>query len=157
MADLNKSKFLAYALTGWIAVEVIAFVLVVQLLGVLAAVALGLGTTLLGLADVRRLFVYLRSRFVLREETKPANNLMDGGLEAVGSLLLILPGFASDLVGLALKAPSFRARVADHIRGKTERKGPRTIDLSPDEWKAVTDEGKKRRVRKQRAPTPDVV
>jgi UPF0716 protein FxsA len=150
---VNKSKLLAYVLTGWLFVEIVAFVLVVELLGVLAAVALGVGTTLLGLADVKRLFLYLRSRIGQpRAETKSGVALLDGGLEAVGALLLILPGFASDLVGLALKSPSIRARVADHIRGKTERRGPQTIDLSPGEWKAIVDEGPKRRMRSRRSP-----
>jgi UPF0716 protein FxsA len=155
---VNKSKLVAYVLTGWLFVEIVAFVLVVQFLGVLAAVALGVGTTLLGLADVKRLFVYLRGRVGQpREETKSGVALLDGGLEAVGSLLLILPGFASDLVGLALKSPSIRSHVADRIRGKTERKGPQTIDLSPGEWKAVVDEGPKRRVRARRAAPAKVV
>ena len=155
---MNKSKLVAYVLTGWLFVEIVAFVLVVQFLGVLAAVALGVGTTLLGLADVKRLFVYLRGRVGQpREETKSGVALLDGGLEAVGSLLLILPGFASDLVGLALKSPSIRSHVADRIRGKTERKGPQTIDLSPGEWKAVVDEGPTRRVRSRRAAPAKVV
>jgi UPF0716 protein FxsA len=151
---VNKSKLVAYMLAAWLAVEILAFVLVVEFLGVLAAVALGVGTTLIGLADVKRLLVYLRARLAQpRAELGRGGNLLEGGLEAVGSVLLILPGFASDLVGLALKAPSVRARLADRIRGKVERtKGPRTIDLSPDEWKAIADQGRKRRQPARRAP-----
>ncbi|ATQ68664.1 MULTISPECIES: FxsA family protein [Methylosinus] len=152
---MNKSKLVAYVLAAWLAIEIIAFVFVVQVLGVIAAVMLGVGTTLLGLADVKRLFVYLRQRLAQPQaETGRGANLLEGGIEAFGSLLLILPGFASDLVGLALKAPSVRARLADRLRGKVEAtKGPRTIDLSPNEWKAVTEEKpRKRRAPARRAP-----
>ena len=59
---MNKSKLFAYAIGAWLVVEVIAFLLVVQFLGMIAAVALGVGTTALGLLDIRRLLTYLRGR-----------------------------------------------------------------------------------------------
>jgi UPF0716 protein FxsA len=133
LTPLSKSKILAYAVGAWLFVEVLAFVVVVQFFGLVAAIVLGLGTTALGLLDVKRLLEYLRRR-MRRTESKsgPAPNMVDGGLQALGSLLLILPGFASDLVGLALKAPSIRADIARRLHGD-RRKGPRTIDLAPNE------------------------
>jgi UPF0716 protein FxsA len=143
---VNKSKLFAFVLAAWIVMEVIAFVFVVQFMGLLAAIALGVGTTLLGLFDIKRLFAYLRSRVAKpKEKIKAGGNMIDGGLQALGSLLLILPGFASDLVGLALKAPSIRASVADRLRGGKARRGPRVIDLAPNEWKNLThDKGRRR-------------
>jgi UPF0716 protein FxsA len=150
---VNKSKLLAYVLAAWLAIEIVAFVLVIQLLGVIAAIILGVGTTLIGLADVKRLFTYVRQRLAQPSADAGRVNLLEGGIEAIGSVLLILPGFASDLVGLALKAPSVRARLADRIRGKVEaERGPKTIDLSPDEWKAITDEGRRKRKAPARRP-----
>ncbi len=143
---MNKSKLVAYILTAWLAIEIVAFILVVQFLGMLAAIALGVGTTLLGLADVKRLFVYLRNRVTRpRAQVKSAGHLLEGTLEAVGCILLILPGFASDLVGLALKAPSIRAGLAGRIRNGRDRRGPQTIDLAPNEWKSLDDRRKPRR------------
>jgi UPF0716 protein FxsA len=154
---VNRSKLLAYAIAGWILVEVIAFVIVVQILGLMAALALGVGTTLLGLADVRRLFEYLRTRAAGKKSEAPAQGapqgvaLVDGGLQALGALLLILPGFASDLIGLALKAPSIRAGVSERIRKGPKQSGPTTIDLAPTEWKALHHGPQKRR---RRRPPP---
>ncbi len=148
---MNKSKLVAYAIGAWLLVEVIAFLLVVQFLGIVAAVALGVGTTLLGLLDIGRLLTYLRARASRPSEKKarqPASNMVDGGLQALGAVLLILPGFASDLVGLALKAPSIRADLAQRLRGGDSRKGPRTIDLAPNEWKSLDH----RKPRRRRAP-----
>jgi UPF0716 protein FxsA len=143
---VNKSKLVAFALTAWIVIEVVAFVLVVQFLGMLAAIALGFGTTLLGLSDVKRLLVYLRSRVSQpRSKAKGGAPVVDGALQALGATLLILPGFASDLVGLALKAPSIRASLAGRLNGQQNRKrGPQTIDLTPNEWKSLTQKGDKR-------------
>jgi len=144
---VNKSKLVAYAIGAWLVVEVVAFLLVVQFLGVVAAVALGAGTTLLGLLDIRRLLTYLRARVGRSTEKKaqPASKMVDGGLQALGALLLILPGFASDLVGLALKAPSIRADIAQRLRSGDSRKGPRTIDLAPNEWKSLDHRKPRRR------------
>lgn len=148
---MNKSKLVAYILTAWLVIEIIAFILVVQFLGTLAAIALGVGTTLLGLADVKRLFVYLRGRVANpRAQGRASSHLLEGALEAVGCVLLILPGFASDLVGLALKAPSVRASIASHIRNGGASRGPQTIDLAPNEWTRLDDKRKRRR----RSPRP---
>jgi UPF0716 protein FxsA len=151
---LNNSKLIAYALGVWLAVEAIAFVLVVHFLGVAAALMLGLGTTLLGLLDVKRLFDYLRRRAgfpAKRKEGAPPPNLVDGGLQALSSALLILPGFASDLVGLALKAPSIRSDIARRLAAKNERRGPRTIDLKPTEWKSLDHKRPRRKRVTQKA------
>ncbi|MBI1867769.1 MAG: FxsA family protein [Methylocystis sp.] len=136
---MKRSKFVAFALTAWLITEVVAFVLVVQFLGLLAAIALGVATTVLGLADVKRLFAYLRWRLSQpRAPIKLGGNMLENALEAIGSVLLILPGFASDLVGLALKAPSIRAALANRLR---QRRGLKTrqlvIDLPPNEWKSL--------------------
>ncbi len=146
---MNRSKIIAYAFGAWLIVELVAFVLVVQFLGLAAALALGLGTTLLGLLDIKRLLVYLRDRvgWPGAAKPRPAPNMVDGTLQALAALLLILPGFASDLVGLALKAPSIRADIASRLRGDA-RKGPRTIDLAPNEWKSLGH----RKPRRRRAP-----
>jgi len=134
---VNKSKLLVYLIGGWLAIEAIAFVLVVHFLGLIPALALGLGTTILGLMDIKRLVDYLRGRLPLAgaKAARPAGSMVDGALQALGALLLILPGFASDLIGLALKAPSVRADIATRLREGP--KGPRTIDLAPTEWKAI--------------------
>lgn len=146
---VNKSKLVAFALAAWIALEILAFVLVMQFLGLLAAIALGVGATLLGLSDVKRLLVYLRGRVGQPKSAKGAAQTLDGALQALSSLLLILPGFASDLLGLALKAPSIRAGVADRIRARDKaRQGPRMIDLAPNEWKILTHRARRGDARK---------
>ncbi len=149
---MNKSKLLVYLACVWLVLEILAFTIVANAVGVLAAVLLGVGTTMLGLMDVRRLLEFLRARIGAKRE-RPAPDVLDGGLQALAALLLILPGFVSDFIGLALKAPSVRADISSRLRAK--REAPGTIDLAPSEWKAVKE--KKPRRRRQAAgklPTP---
>jgi UPF0716 protein FxsA len=56
-------------------------------------------------------------------------------MQALASILLILPGFASDFVGLALKSPSVRQNLARRLRARSGNADPRLIDLDPREWR----------------------
>jgi len=148
--EVNRSKLLLYLVGGWLAIEAIAFVLVVHFMGLIPAMILGAGTTVLGLLDIKRLVDYLRSRMGKPKEDRARANVVDGGLQALGALLLILPGFASDLVGLALKAPSIRSDIAKRFGERP--KGPRTIDLQPTEWKSLGRPKQRRVAARSRPP-----
>jgi UPF0716 protein FxsA len=62
--------------------------------------------------------------------------VLDGTLAGLGAVLLILPGFVSDFVGLALAAPSVRFWVTERLKlGKFGRPAaPKVIELVPREW-----------------------
>jgi UPF0716 protein FxsA len=146
----ERTRLIALALGLWLACEIVAFALVLRAVGLLAAIALGLATTALGLADVKRLLSVWRERGRLRADGAMA----DGALQALASLLLILPGFASDVAGLALKSPSVRVAALSRLRQRGDApraaSGPQTIDLEPHEWKHLTASGRPKR--KRRAP-----
>jgi UPF0716 protein FxsA len=141
----ERTKLVGLALGLWLALELVAFAVVLHAVGLLAAIALGLATTALGLADVKRLMTVWRERGKLRADGAMA----DGALQALASLLLILPGFASDVAGLALKSPSTRAallaRLRDGAKASRAATGPQTIDLAPHEWKHLTPSGRAKR------------
>jgi UPF0716 protein FxsA len=52
----------------------------------------------------------------------PGREVLDGGLVLIGGLLLIIPGFLSDLVGICALLPPTRAllrgRLARHLQGR---------------------------------------
>lgn len=130
---MNRPKLLGVAIGVWVALEILAFALVVETTGLFIAMALTLGTTLLGLADVKGLPAAL---VAWRVRVKAGDGAgLDGLLNAFGSLLLVLPGFISDIAGLALKSPSIRAGLAQRIRERDRAQGPQIIDLAPNEWK----------------------
>jgi len=83
--------------------------------------AIGFGLTIIALAGTSLLGVKLirsQGRRVLRraldalsEGRPPALEAIDGALVFIGGVLLIVPGFVTDLVGLLLLAPPTRAIV----------------------------------------------
>lgn len=145
----ERTKLIGVALGLWLALEILAFAFVLRAIGLLPAIALGLGTTALGLSDVKRLLSVWRERGKLRAD----GAMLDGALQALASLLLILPGFASDVAGLALKSPSVRAAALARLRGRRGGKaqtGPQTVDLAPHEWRHLTASGRPKRKRRKK-------
>jgi len=132
----------------WLAAEVAAFALVVYAAGLAGAILFGLLTTLVGIAMLRRIGLAaalgLRKGLSggLRDEGGLLSQeaMLDGSLAALGSLLLILPGFVSDLIGLALVAPSIRTFVTERLQSgkfsftQGRKTSPQTIELSREEW-----------------------
>jgi UPF0716 protein FxsA len=132
----------------WVGAELAAFAAVVHVIGFAGAILACILTTLAGLAMLRRLGLsaVLRLRQVVARRTSEQSGLsremvLDGTLAGLGAVLLILPGFVSDLVGLALAAPSFRFWVTERLKlGKFGRLrngrpvAPGAIQLAPREW-----------------------
>lgn len=127
------------ALAAWVVLEILAFIFVAHSIGLLFALLLSIATSLIGLSDIRGLLDYLKRR---AKGAGGGDSLLDGALQALGSALLILPGFASDFVGLALKSPSLRASLAQRLNGAAT--DPRIIDLAPGEWRHDKPKARKR-------------
>lgn len=104
--------------------EVAAFVVVAKAIGVGWALGIGLLTTLIGTWLLRREGArgWRRFRAALEEGRAPGNEASDGVLGLVGALLLILPGFVGDVIGLVLLAPPVRALARRGVRGIAERR-----------------------------------
>ncbi|MGH6937058.1 MAG: FxsA family protein [Methylocella sp.] len=127
----------------WLGAELAAFAVVVHLIGFAGAILACILTTLAGLSTLRRagLSAILRLRQAVAGRTSEQRALsreavLDGTLAGLGAVLLILPGFVSDLVGLALAAPSVRVWAAERLKsGKAGgRTAPRVTELAPWEW-----------------------
>jgi UPF0716 protein FxsA len=132
----------------WLGAELAAFAAVVHVIGFAGAILACILTSLAGFSTLRRLGLsaVLRLRQAVARRTSEQSGLsretvLDGALAGLGAVLLILPGFVSDLVGLALAAPSFRFWVTERLKlGRFGRLGdgrpvaPRAIELAPPEW-----------------------
>lgn len=139
------------SLALWLAAEGAAFALIVHLLGLAGAILLTILTSFAGLAMLRRLGVAaawrLRRSLATRAELRSSlsrESIVDGTLSAVGSILLILPGFVSDFAGLALAAPSIRGWVAERLpfvtgTARGRRASPELVELGPQEWSRLDD------------------
>ena len=122
--------------------EVLVFVAVVDWLGLGPALLIGLGSTLLGLSRLRTLGTAAFRRLRAAEARAPREDaFIDAALAALGAVLLILPGFVTDAIGLALLAPSVRDGVrrrigmsASLVGAPRRPAGPQTIDLAAEDW-----------------------
>ena len=115
----------------WALVEVVVYVLVATRIGIGWTILLTLATSAVGMTLLARqgtrAISELRER--ARTRTPSGRALGDAGLGAVGALLIVLPGFLGDLVGLCCLVPGLRAlpralvtravfgRLPDRLRG----------------------------------------
>ena len=109
----------------WPLVEIAVFLQVVQWIGVLDTLLLMLVIALAGAWLVKRQGVgtMARMRADLDDGRVPTGPMTDGGLLGLAGFLLLLPGFVTDVLGLALLLPPVRAGVR---RGLGRRFGRRT-------------------------------
>ena len=140
-----------WIVAGWIFLEIVAFSFVAGRIGTLGALGLTLAASVFGLWRLKR--VGLAAADGLREALSGGaprqGALLDGTLEALGAILLVLPGFLSDFVGLALLAPSARLWLARRFGadgdGSGTRRGPEAIDLDAGEWRRIEPKRQKAR------------
>ena len=147
------------------AAEIAAFVLVAAFVGITGAVLLMVATTLAGILVLRHSGRGGISRFrvaVADGEITASEVNSAGFLTVLGGLLLVLPGFLTDLVGAVLLIAPVRRWFGRMFRAWFEswlqtgagrsRNDPSVIDLSPDEWKQVRQRKIPHRPKK---PKPD--
>ncbi len=143
---IRVSTRVKLALGLWCVCEMIAFAFVVRWIGVADAILLGMVSSILGFSMLRRAGAAALAKLRTRMEARGAGaapHLIDETLVTLGAVALLLPGFLSDMVGLALAIPMLRQTIGARIVGigrgarwsaSPARHGPATIDLAPDEW-----------------------
>jgi UPF0716 protein FxsA len=105
-----RPVFVFFALLAWPLAEIAGFVLVGDAIGVWPTLGLVILTGLLGAFLMRQQGIHLLRK--LQEESRsggvPAGSLIDGAMVVVAGILLLLPGFLTDIIGLALFLPVVR-------------------------------------------------
>jgi UPF0716 protein FxsA len=129
------------------AAEFLVFLLVAWAIGLLPALGLLLLTSFAGALVLRRANrgQFGEFRRLLRDREVTVAATQGGGLlVAFAGILLLLPGFITDLLGAGLLVPPLRRRfgaaIGQAMRRKAQPVGPgAVIDLAPGEWKAIPD------------------
>jgi UPF0716 protein FxsA len=100
--------------------EIYVLVSVGSVIGVLPTVALVLLTALAGahLARMQGLSVMLRIRENLAQGFMPAEELLDGLLIFLAGMVLLTPGFLTDIAGLLILLPATRNMFKRWLRKK---------------------------------------
>ena len=140
------------------AAELFAFFLMAALIGWVWAAGLFIATSIVGVLLLRRFgradLDRLRSAFA-RDGIRALHLETPGMATMLGGILLIFPGFITDLLGAALLLPTVRrwaaARFATFAR--SSRRTPRddrVIELEPGEWHQIPDRGRRRRRKSKR-------
>lgn len=111
------------------AVEIAVLVAVGQSVGLLATVGLLLLGGVIGTALLRREGARTMASFseALRTRRAPHQEVADGVLIASAGVLIILPGFVSDLVALFLLFPPTRSLVSRRIARRSEQRAASAV------------------------------
>lgn len=130
--------------------EIAVFVIVGSEIGALATVALVIATTILGsvLLRVQGFGAMTRIREAMETGASPGRDLVHGAMIVLARILLILPGFITDVFGLLLFVPAVRNAawkllsrhivVVDTRTGFRRQRPGRTIDLDEDDYERDT-------------------
>jgi UPF0716 protein FxsA len=152
-ANIVGRRFPAMSLVKWGFIgffllpvaEFAAFAAIALAIGWLPAVCLFLATSILGLLILRRSGLSDLDRFrdAFRREGIRAIHLESPGLGPIlAGILLVFPGFITDVVGALLLVPlvrrKIRARFARARETRRRQREPAVIDLSPKEWHQIS-------------------
>ncbi len=133
--------------------EIAAFIVVGQRIGVLATIALVILTAIAGsiLLRVQGLSAFQKITVEMNEGGKPGRALIDGFMIMLAGLLLMVPGFVTDTIGLLLFIPPVRLWIWNRIKGQVRgnwqfsgfsasgsarsRRDDSVVDLDPDDFR----------------------
>lgn len=152
-ANLLRSPLVPLLILSFPLVEIAGFVLVGRQIGLLATIALVIATSIAGsmLLRFQGFGVLARISKEMQAGRNPSRELAHGVMILIAGVLLLLPGFVTDIIGLLLFIPPIRdlgwrfiRKRVDFstnftvFRGSFGQGGPRrpnnTIDLDADEY-----------------------
>ncbi len=140
---LNKrqmnSLFIAIILIP--AIEIYLFIKIGALIGALNTVLLIFFTAFIGIYYARSEGLHTLKTGLGRivKNEMPAYELISGALIAIGAIFLIIPGFATDLVGFLIIFPPTRKIIFKYFVSRGERKNPKDKGYIEGEYKDLDD------------------
>ncbi len=109
--------------------EIATLILVGQAIGVLATLALVVASSAIGAVMLRDAGILTALR-LQAGRGNPATILAEGGTRMLAGLLLLIPGFLTDLAALALLTPGLRQslfRIVPRARPQNTSRPPQTV------------------------------
>ncbi|WP_173934397.1 FxsA family protein [Chelativorans sp. Marseille-P2723] len=132
-------------------IEIATFIWVGEHIGILATLALIFATAIAGtiLLRIQGFGIFTRMRRTLEEGQVPGREVVHGVMILVAGILLVLPGFVTDTIGILLFIPPVRDLAWSFLRDRviiigpggnerswrrSQRRETRTIDLDVREY-----------------------
>lgn len=128
-------------------IEISVFIWVGETLGVLPTILLTVLTAMAGTIMLRHqgLSLLMRMQQELDGGRAPGSEVMQGAMIVLASILLLIPGFVTDAIGLLLFVPPIREALAKFIiarsnvvimEGSSMRRRPddHVVDLDAEDW-----------------------
>ncbi|MFZ0847346.1 MAG: FxsA family protein [Pseudolabrys sp.] len=153
---MNVAKWLLLAVLALPIAELAVFVAVAEAIGFLPALALALATSLAGGLVLRHAGGnhIARVRVALDQgsfTTLQADSA--GSMTLLAGILLLIPGFITDFVGLLLLLAPLRRALANRFgRGASVPRADGVVDLEPEQWHQVPDPALADRRKDERKP-----
>lgn len=99
-------------------IEIALFVVIGERIGLAMTLLIVVLTGIMGasLISWQGLKVFETAQRDLAQDRLPVQGVLEGVLLLVAALMLITPGFATDVLGLSLAIPAVRSLVAAHVR-----------------------------------------
>lgn len=125
-------------------IEIAVLIMVGSSIGVFPTIGLIILTGVLGtiLLRIQGFSVLSRIRTEIERGEAPDKSVADAAMIALAGLFLILPGFVSDVIGLALFLPPVRALIRSMIgkrvtiiRRSGRQQRPDVVDLDPADFR----------------------
>jgi UPF0716 protein FxsA len=135
-------KLILFGLLGLVMAEVAVFLMIAWVFGTFVAVFALLATSVLGLAVLARMGRRLAGRvadILSQRDFGAAGPRSSGLLTTIGALLLVLPGFITDCVGLLLLIPAVQHRLVDAAPIGRPRPAGRILELDRSQWRDLPD------------------
>jgi UPF0716 protein FxsA len=105
-----RFPLLSLLVLAWPLSEIAGFVVVGRAIGLWATLGLVIGTAIIGSLLIRGQGISLIRKLSSegREGRMPARGVIDEAMKVIAGFLLFLPGFITDIIGLALLVPFIR-------------------------------------------------
>ncbi len=140
---MNVAKYLLLAVLFLPIMELAAFIAVAAQIGFVPAVALMAAGSMAGAVILRHAGGnhIARVRVALGEGSFTALQADgSGGLVLLAGILLLIPGFITDALGLLLLVPPLRQAIGSAFgRGVPAQRADGIVDLPPEQWRRVPD------------------
>lgn len=126
-------------------IEITGFIIVGSRIGVLATLILVLLSMLAGIYLLRSqgISILTRMQNELTAGRAPDRQMAEGAMVVIGAILLIIPGFVSDIIGILLFIQPVRDLIWNHFSKRIINNRPyntdhgqktKTIDLDQDDY-----------------------